>query len=276
MARRKTLPDLVKTKYSLAERLSRLRAELFGDRGGPELARRLGIPVRTWYNYEAGVTVPAEVVLRIIELTAVEPMWLLHGKGPKFRPKPIEDFDLLPSSERSVGSLLRTALQILEQGERNKRAGVNRVHDELDCRADEDQDEDVEDDIVLVDAMATRLEPLTRASGPQFLAAQAQWLEAQEDGRLVINKGDAMSPVIADGASVVYASSGEDPAVLDGKLVVAWVEGTPLIRWFEACGDFAQLRAESSDTEPCQVSFDIEDESEGDRVRRVLWIRTVH
>src|SRR3954462_1747198 len=121
MARRKTLPDLVKTKYSLAERLSRLRAELFGDRGGPELARRLGIPVRTWYNYEAGVTVPAEVVLKIIELTSVEPMWLLHGKGPKFRPKPIEDFELIPSSKRSVGSLLRTALQILERGEQNKK-----------------------------------------------------------------------------------------------------------------------------------------------------------
>ena len=75
MARRKTLPESVRAKYTLAERLSGLRAELFGDRGGPELARRLGLPVRTWYNYEAGVTVPAEVVLRIIELTSVEPMW---------------------------------------------------------------------------------------------------------------------------------------------------------------------------------------------------------
>src|SRR5215813_15405498 len=114
MARRKTLPDLVKTKYSLAERLSRLRAELFGDRGGPELARRLGIPVRTWYNYEAGVTVPAEVVLRIIELTAVEPMWLLHGKGPKFRQGAPERRDLGSPPSMTVGALLRTALQLLE------------------------------------------------------------------------------------------------------------------------------------------------------------------
>src|SRR5438309_5106561 len=118
MARRKTLPDSVQAKYALAERLRMLRAELYGERGGPELARRLGLPIRTWYNYESGVTVPAEVVLKIIELTSVEPMWLLHGQGPKFRPKPIEDFELIPSSKRSVGSLLRTALQILEQGER--------------------------------------------------------------------------------------------------------------------------------------------------------------
>ena len=54
MARRKTLPESVRAKLALAERLGILRSELFGDRGGPEMARRLGIPVRTWYNYEAG------------------------------------------------------------------------------------------------------------------------------------------------------------------------------------------------------------------------------
>ena len=85
MARRKTLPESVRAKLALAERLANLRSELFGERGGPEMARRLGIPVRTWYNYEAGVTVPAEVILKIIELTSIEPSWLLHGKGSKFR-----------------------------------------------------------------------------------------------------------------------------------------------------------------------------------------------
>ena len=54
MARRKTLPESLRAKLTLAERLSSLRLELFGDRGGPEMARRLGIPVRTWYNYEGG------------------------------------------------------------------------------------------------------------------------------------------------------------------------------------------------------------------------------
>src|SRR3954465_7350150 len=119
MARRKTLPESVRAKYALAERLSALRSELYGDRGGPELARQLGLPVRTWYNYESGVTVPAEVVLKIIELTSVEPIWLLHGQGPKFRTD-------LPGANRpeslmgsgiSVGVLLRTALQMLESDE---------------------------------------------------------------------------------------------------------------------------------------------------------------
>ena len=81
MARRKTLPESVRAKQALAERLGTLRSELFGERGGPEMARRLGIPVRTWYNYEGGVTVPAEVILKIIELTSVDPHWLATGLG---------------------------------------------------------------------------------------------------------------------------------------------------------------------------------------------------
>src|SRR5215472_2893247 len=112
MARRKTLPDSVQAKYSLAERLRALRAELYGDRGGPELARRLGLPIRTWYNYEAGVTVPAEVILKIIELTSVEPMWLLYGTGPKFRAIRHQRHTGEPSATHSVGDLLRTALEI--------------------------------------------------------------------------------------------------------------------------------------------------------------------
>jgi hypothetical protein len=113
MARRKNAPDLVMIKCGVAERLRELRIELFGDRGGPELARRLGLPVRTWYNYEAGVTVPAEVVLRVIELTAVEATWLLHGTGSKFRHIEAAQGAALASVE----TLLRTALQRLERGE---------------------------------------------------------------------------------------------------------------------------------------------------------------
>src|SRR5579875_677267 len=125
MARRKTLPESVRAKLALAERLASLRAELFGERGGPEMARRLGIPVRTWYNYEAGVTVPAEVILKIIELTSIEPSWLLHGKGPKFRQGSPERRDAGVSPSMTVGALLRTALQLLEgQGSAEAKAAA--------------------------------------------------------------------------------------------------------------------------------------------------------
>ena len=121
MARRKTLPESVRAKLALAERLAALRSELYGDRGGPEMARRLGIPVRTWYNYEGGVTVPAEVILKIIELTSVEAVWLLHGEGPKFRNARPERVAGGETSSVTIGALLRTALQLLE--EKNERSG---------------------------------------------------------------------------------------------------------------------------------------------------------
>ena len=86
MARRKNAPESIRLKHSLSERLRELRTEFFGERGGPDMARTLGILVRTWYNYESGVTVPAEIILQVVELTSVEPVWLLRGEGPKFRP----------------------------------------------------------------------------------------------------------------------------------------------------------------------------------------------
>jgi hypothetical protein len=85
MASLKSPYTSVTLKLTIAERLADLRFELYGDRGGTEMARRLGIPGRTWYNYERGVTVPAETILKVIELTAVEPLWLLRGLEPKFR-----------------------------------------------------------------------------------------------------------------------------------------------------------------------------------------------
>jgi hypothetical protein len=69
----------------LARRLAVVREESFGARGVDEVARLLEIPPRTWSNYEGGVIIPGLVLLRFIELTFVEPMWLLKGEGPRYR-----------------------------------------------------------------------------------------------------------------------------------------------------------------------------------------------
>jgi hypothetical protein len=117
MARRKTAQELVRSKLAIAERLVALRSELYGERGGPELARRLNIPVRTWYNYERGITVPAEIILRIIKLTSVEAEWLLDGNGPKFAKPPAESAETASPPENVIGTLLRTALHLLENSQ---------------------------------------------------------------------------------------------------------------------------------------------------------------
>jgi len=65
----------------LARRIREVRVERFGEGGGPRLAELLGLPERTWQNYESGVMIPALVILRFIEATGADPLWLLRGQA---------------------------------------------------------------------------------------------------------------------------------------------------------------------------------------------------
>lgn len=269
MARRKTLPDSVRAKYALAERLSALRAELYGDRGGPELARQLGLPVRTWYNYESGVTVPAEVILKIIELTSVEPMWLLHGKGPKFRTATSERREPMVGSGMSVGTLLRTALHLLEQGEASPPTLIV-------SRGRGAQGMEEHADVVLLAVDDPANGPITKTSGPRYVAARSEWVDAERECRCIRIEGNAMSPILSDGAYVAFSKTEEAPESLDGKIVVGWIDGQPMVRWFQFCGRYAVLRAENPATSPPTILVNLEDRGHDPRFRRVLWINTPH
>ena len=209
MARRKTLPESVRAKLALAERLAALRSELFGDRGGPEMARRLGIPVRTWYNYEGGVTVPAEVILKIIELTAVEAGWLLHGEEPRFRHTRTDRGELIGQGTVTVGALLRTALQMLEKDQ-----PASMRHDETGSGPDQLEGPAHSAEWNGQDAR-TALDSDPSAghgdeAGSRFSQSRREWLAAQRDNRCVQVSGDSMTPILADGASVAFASGEED------------------------------------------------------------------
>jgi len=68
----------------VAHRVRAVREELYGEGGGPSLARALDLPYRTWHNYESGVKVPALVILRFIEETGANPHWLLTGEGERY------------------------------------------------------------------------------------------------------------------------------------------------------------------------------------------------
>jgi hypothetical protein len=280
MARRKTLPESVRAKMALAERLAALRLELYGDRGGPEMARRLGIPVRTWYNYEGGVTVPAEVILKIIELTAVEAGWLLHGEEPKFRNQLTDRGERSGQPAVTVGALLRTALQLLEKNESTWSSrdemmtgsdllvGTSNSADRYGLSYDPRLTTDPEN-------VANADRPGDDA-GSRISQSRREWLVAQRDNRCIQVTGDSMAPILADGASVAYAKSEEDLQHLDGKMVVTWVDGQPLVRWFQNCGRFALLRAENPSTVPQQVLVDLEDSTQRPRFRRVVGFNSPH
>ena len=68
----------------LAQRVREIRVERFGKVGRPLLAEILGLPERTLANYESGVSIPALVILRFVELTGVTPRWLRTGHGDKY------------------------------------------------------------------------------------------------------------------------------------------------------------------------------------------------
>ena len=65
----------------LAARLRVIREDLYGEHGAQFLADALDVRAETWRNYETGVTVPAHVVLKLIDLARVNPHWLLTGHG---------------------------------------------------------------------------------------------------------------------------------------------------------------------------------------------------
>jgi hypothetical protein len=147
-----------------------------------------------------------------------------------------------------VGALLRTALQLLEN--------------DGDPLADG------------VDAVPAH-EPI-KFEVPLASPAQKEWQEAQKENRCIRISGNAMAPILADGAYVAYSNQDEDSRQLDGKMVVFWLDDQPIVRWFRDCGRYALLRAENPDSVPPQQLVDLDLPRESRRFRRVLWIDTPH
>jgi hypothetical protein len=84
MERSYSQPDWLAVKNALADRVRQVRRDLYGAHGGPLLAEALRLPFRTWANYEAGCTIPAQVILQFIEITRADPHWLLTGEGQRY------------------------------------------------------------------------------------------------------------------------------------------------------------------------------------------------
>jgi helix-turn-helix protein len=70
---------------ALSERFRVVCLDVFGQYGGPILARRLRVPQSTLARLEAGRPIPGVLVLKLIEATGVNPQWLLYGEGERYR-----------------------------------------------------------------------------------------------------------------------------------------------------------------------------------------------
>lgn len=273
MARCKNSPDTLRAKSELADRLRQIRTERFGERGGPELSRQLGLPVRTWYNYEVGVTVPGEVLLRFVDLLGVEPQWLLHGEGPKYRPRSISEAARAKDGDSVVG-LLRRALELLDT-QVGSLPGVAFPPESRPAYSDSDDSSDSEDTLLIHVRSDHGADP--DRSGPEFLKVSRDcWVESDPDFRCARNRGDAMEPVLSDGAFVGFAARPEPVEDLDGELVAYSVDGHPIFRWLQLAGRFALLRAENPAREAI-LPVDLEGSPpESRQFRRVLWASSGH
>jgi len=64
----------------ICERIRQLRVEMFGGRGKAAFARELGISPSTYDYYEHKRVPPADVLVRIADITHVDLRWLLTGR----------------------------------------------------------------------------------------------------------------------------------------------------------------------------------------------------
>jgi hypothetical protein len=230
VARKKTPKLRLNIKAALSRRLREIRQELFGDHGGPELARLLNLPARTWYNYETGVTVPAEVLLDFIDHTGVNPEWLITGEGSRYR----RDSDEITLAELSPIELIRRGLEKIEQ-QPNHVALV----------APEGPSGEVLSEYLAVGIVA--LQDLARRSVDPlpvdgYVLAFRNWLPHPSETVAIRLDDDAMAPVLPAGSVVAIDRSVSDPRRLHGRMVAACPEGEPLIRWLDLSGRHLILR----------------------------------
>jgi SOS-response transcriptional repressor LexA len=108
------------------------------------------------------------------------------------------------------------------------------------------------------------------------MVAQRDWLNQEEDTRCLLVEGDAMTPMVADGAFVAYMDRVEPLESLDHQLVVARVEGELIVRWLQLSGRYAILRAENPEAESATKLLELPSRLEEHPIRRVLWISTPH
>ncbi len=229
MARKKTPKVRLSVKASLSRRLREVRQEVFGEHGGPELARRLSLPARTWYNYETGVTVPAEVLLGFIEQTGVNPMWLLNGEGPRFR----QTVDEGRLARLTPVELIRRGLEELERNNSDSMASSSQS-------VLEESGEFV--DVPLYPLSRIGESGLDPTSAEGRVLAYRHWLPHPNvtiGTRLV---DDAMHPILPSGSVVAIDRSVTDPLALHGQIVAVQPSGTPMIRWLEVSGRHVILR----------------------------------
>lgn len=259
MARKKTSKVRVNVKASISRRLREVRQELFGEHGGPELARRLSLPARTWYNYETGVTVPAEVLLAFIDQTGANPIWLLTGEGQHLR----RDSDFPTLAELSPIQLIRRGLEKLEQQPVESSPLVeDRVNNEPPS-------DFVAVSLVSLDDLNDQIPSQNGVEG--HILAYRDWLPHPRETVAVRLTDDAMFPILPAGSVVAVDRSLTDPERLQGKMVAAMPDQKPVIRWLDLSGRHLIFRPNQQSREHPLIPLEYGADQPSTILGQVVW-----
>jgi len=257
MARKKTSKVRVNVKASISRRLRDIRQELFGEHGGPELARRLNLPARTWYNYETGVTVPAEVLLSFIDQTSANPVWLLFGEGEHYRREP----DSLSLSDLTPIQLIRRGLEKLEQ---------QPFETPLPKSLSDDPDSDfVSVALVPLSSLNDRTIDSTQTHG--HVMAYRAWLPHPRETVAVRLEDEAMFPILPAGSVVAIDRSITDPYSLQGKMVAARSEGATMVRWLDLSGKHLIFRPNQTSRDHPLIPVELADLPTNPILGQIVW-----
>lgn len=259
MARKKTSKVRVNVKASISRRLRDVRQELFGEHGGPELARRLNLPARTWYNYETGVTVPAEVLLSFIDQTGANPVWLLTGEGDRYR----REVEASVLSDLTPIQLIRRGLEKLEQ-QPNDVVVVS--HDNLPGDATSDF---VAVSLIALADLNSRSKNPDRVEG--HILAYRGWLPHPKETVAVRLDDEAMFPILPAGSVVAVDRSIVDPHRLQGKMVAASPDGVPMIRWLDLTGRHLIFRPNLASRDHPLIPMEYDESAPSPVLGQVVW-----
>jgi len=259
MARKKTPVFRLNARAALSSRLREVRHEVFGYHGGPELARLLSLPARTWYNYETGVTVPAEVLLAFVEQTGTNPGWLLRGEGPKYRH---QQSDAILSESISDRPIRRG----LEAGQT---WSVEAPPIPVDSMTGESTSGFISISLIPLSALAVT-EPRAGEVEGEILAFR-QWIPNPAQTVAVRIDDDAMDPILPVGSIVAIDRTLSNPWQLQGRLVAADPDGQPMIRWLDVSGHHLILRPQQPSREHPLIPLEWEGEGSSPIIGNVVW-----
>jgi phage repressor protein C with HTH and peptisase S24 domain len=189
---------------AINQRFHNLREKVEGPRGKLRFARKIGESHSNVSRYEAGRTIPAHVLSRVIKAYGVSPLWLLNGRGPMFPPTEadhIRELGLaIPRAEEGVARIAPKAaadlseFYVLPLLRDPTAAGPGRRI----------TDHDVE--------------------GPAVI--HRAWCPHPSRTDYVRVKGDSMEPAIPDGSIVTIDKSYSSPDALVGGVAAIYIAAT--------------------------------------------------